>query len=111
MDNFQRFELLTKFKGKQNKNKTINYLEGTLYLDNFYKINDFLILLENNKVDYMVVVGFKGKTNYPDKYNEFKYCILDLFNDTNINKLNSLNIDEDKYKIAIKQNKLKISIK
>ena len=87
-------------------NKSLNLLEGTLYLDEFYKFNELLNIIETNNIKYKIVSGFIGYS-IADKSILFKSIILSSNNPNNIINL----IDDNIFKFTLKDKKIKIQLR
>jgi len=108
-------ENLLKFKELTycNKDNTSNFLEGTNYYENSKSFIDLCIYLDNNNIKYKIVSGFKGKTNFGKKENQFKNIILEFDKKEQTDVVKS--IINSNYKEVLqyksKDNKIKIELK
>jgi hypothetical protein len=91
---------------KDNKDASIqNLIESCQYYKNGKYFLDFLLKLYKLNIDFQIIEGFKGRTQFDNNENKFITCVL-LFNDNIINELNKS--DSLKYEINDENNQIKV---
>lgn len=89
-----------------NKEASIqNFIESCEFFSNGKHFLNFLLKLKELNIDFKIVEGFKGRTQFIDKENYFINCVL-LYNKDIINVISEFNdlkysIDNDKNYIII----------
>jgi len=101
--NLKKYTVLTTIDCSKDT-KNINFLEGTLYLNNALKFIKLLEKLDINGIKYKVTSGFKSKEVFEDQSNNFNTINIELI-DSEYKDLNKL-ISKDIFKINILDDKI-----